>query len=268
MMHASQNPGLAIKYWNDSACRDLLRKRSARELVFLFDNARRGNYGGAYRGDICRIAVLMTESGFYMDLDVELSSPLINLIDCETTLRIAKGVDKSSLTNAIFATVANTTIMHAAIRNVVTWYRLFDFKVEDEKWDVFKWDVSNQFLGPSTITQAVHSECGCTFRISDYVRWIHRFTDIICPHRAQWICWPNIIRMHKVARVDCSSSVISVQCPQQRRAKYLELEKTGQGKGTILTGGIKSIDSQILGWTRFASCGDWGCGNGGYINHN
>lgn len=233
------NPLFDFVYWNDDACLDYIRKYFTEELAHTFSTASRGPYSGAYRGDICRTAVISREGGFYMDLDVQLAVPLLELIDFDTTFMNVRN------SNALFATIPNNPILQRAADMIVPWYQRYD---EGERTRL-KW------LGPSIFGEALESECGCKLK---------RNESQSCPQALQWKCRNNQIRLHEEVRIACSD-VASAECPKERIEAASHFAAFERG---LLTYAYKSLDGEVLGWPRFASCKILGCGGTGHASQN
>lgn len=235
--HIEGNPWFQFRYWDDDACLSYIKKYFSQELVQTYQNPQRGPYGGAYRGDICRTAVLAREGGFYLDLDVQLNVPLTELIDVDTTFMNVRD------SNAMFAAAPNCSILQRAVDLIIPWYQKYD----SGKQTYWRW------LGPSILMESLESECECT---------THRFDQAFCPQDLQWECGHNQIRLYDEQFLPCD--VVSEECPKDRQELVSKIEK-GKKEATFLKFAYTSVDGKTLGWPRFAGCTQIGCGADGHV---
>eukprot|EP00928_Gymnodinium_smaydae_P044590 TRINITY_DN29734_c0_g1_i1.p1 TRINITY_DN29734_c0_g1~~TRINITY_DN29734_c0_g1_i1.p1 ORF type:complete len:239 (-),score=28.62 TRINITY_DN29734_c0_g1_i1:104-784(-) len=109
--------GLKLRWLTDADCTAYLQEHYDAELLRLFKKEEKG----MLRGDICRAAVLAREGGFYMDLDLQLNSPLSQLIDDTTTFASAFSMDGFVL-NAILAVKPGCPVMKESLEFTKKWY--------------------------------------------------------------------------------------------------------------------------------------------------
>lgn len=223
----SRNKDFHVRYWGDDACLAYIRQHFAADLERIWNDARRGHYDGAYHGDICRTLVLYREGGFYMDLDVELAVPLIDLIDKNTTFMNVIG------SNALFATSPNSSILKQAVDGIHSWYKRHDS------------GENVTFLGPSVLGDALQSTCECG--------------ESSLYKQSKWKCKNHTIQLYKEVAISCSD--VSAECPADRR------QAASQGNMPQLNFAYKSLDGNVMAWPRFASCTVWGCGGTGWIGN-
>lgn len=110
------SPDMRVRYFNNNACHQYLQKHYS-DLVKFFDQ----EDNGSYKGDICRTAVLANEGGFYIDLDMQLRTPLKALVDDSTTFMTARSAEFGCL-NALMAAVPKSPAMLNTVEHIRKWY--------------------------------------------------------------------------------------------------------------------------------------------------
>lgn len=232
------NSEMRVNYMGDKDCREYLKQHYSNYLQDLFDNATVGQYSGAYRGDICRAAVLLREGGFYMDADLELTVPLRDLLNASTTfMSIRMDV---SLVNALMAAEPNSPILNHTLERIPKWYSM---NPKSRGW-----------LGPTTLTQGLMDVANKECRGQG-----------IKSHKkdAQWQCGSQQVRLHEERYIKCDKT--SAECPEERVQNVQLLRKNKQNDDHLLHGLFEAgALTKIVGWSRFASCGGYGCGGTGY----
>jgi len=104
------NPGIPVSWMDDTACRNYMIEMGESELVTLFDRA----LSGKYRSDLCRTLALYHRGGYYVDGDLELKIPFVQLVDSNTTFLSSWAVD-GDLLNAFIGVEKKSPIMKATL---------------------------------------------------------------------------------------------------------------------------------------------------------
>jgi len=229
------NPELRVRFLNDSACAEFIGSHYGAELLSAFSNER----VGAYKGDICRAAVVAVEGGFYADLDVQFRLPFSHLVDRRTTFMSAFD-SFCNLWNAIFAAEAGSSVMKAVVEQMVDWYRGNHTEAE--------------LMGTHTFLQGleavVASECPVHCG-----RGSHSATCGLswkAKGKLQFRCGAqHEIRLYREKKLTCGL-LPTEECPEGRM----------EGNGFFgLRFGIfePGIKGKLVGWSRFENCSDFGC---------
>lgn len=225
------SPGVRIRWLGDVACLKYLSDHFDHELVEIFKSETRGSF----RGDICRAAVLAREGGFYLDLDVELRVPLEQLVDHNTTFVSAFTEDQAIL-NAVLAASPGSAVMREVLTQIRLWYS-YGLPHQDE-------ETTSEFMGPVTMLRALRTvtqkECQRSRLFSKEL---------------QWPCGPNVVRLYYEHGLSCGWPGTEEECPPSRA------ESTFDG----VRYGIFTPEGELVAWPRFASCDDWGCNAGGWV---
>ncbi|CAK0843615.1 unnamed protein product [Prorocentrum cordatum] len=111
------NPELRVRFLNDSDCSDFIASNFGSDLHSAYINEKYG----AYRGDICRAAVVALEGGFYADLDMQFRVPFSEMVDDSTTFMSSFSKDCEIL-NAIFAAERGSKVMQRVLEEIKGWY--------------------------------------------------------------------------------------------------------------------------------------------------
>jgi hypothetical protein len=104
------NPGIPVSWMDDAACRNYMIEMGENELVALFDRA----LSGKYRSDLCRTLALYHRGGYYVDGDLEMKVPFVQLVDSNTTFISSWAVD-GDLLNAFIGVEKESPIMKATL---------------------------------------------------------------------------------------------------------------------------------------------------------
>lgn len=70
------DPNMTVKFLVDSNCTDLL-KEVDQELNLSLSNSFLAVTSGAFKSDLCRLAVLYLHGGYYFDIDMEVIQPIL-----------------------------------------------------------------------------------------------------------------------------------------------------------------------------------------------
>jgi hypothetical protein len=238
------SPDMHVRYFNNFACRKYL-KRHFSFMVEYFDK----EDNGSYRGDICRTAVIAKEGGFYIDLDMQLRTPLESLVDDSTTFMSARSATFGCL-NAIIASVPNNPVMLHTLENMRKWY-----SGEASQMGQLGTATMQRGLG-----EVMSAEC-------PQVLWQEAVQQFECGPR-------NSIRLFTeqlISHGDCSTWG-SVLCPKSRAKSDWEGVRFGlfDGKHMVLDDikeptpiQIAKTEQMFVGWSRFDDCAGLGCGLSG-----
>jgi len=226
------NPELMVRFLNDSECAEFIGRNYGADLLSAFSNER----VGAYKGDICRAAVVAVEGGFYADLDVQFRVPFSELVDPSTTFMSAFD-SFCNLWNAIFAAEPGSVVMKAVMESMVAWYK--------------KDHLESELMGTHTFYQglekAVASECplhcGPGIHPSCGLRWKAK-------GKLQFKCGrESTIRLYREKPLTCGKKATE-ECPQPRMEGFYGLRFGIYEPG---------VGGNLVGWSRFENCTDFGC---------
>jgi len=218
------NPGLTLRFLNDEACREFISQNFDFGLLSAFDNETHGSY----RGDICRAAVLAIEGGFYADVDVQFRVPFGDIVDEDTTFMSAIDIYCNVL-NALIATEQNSAVMQSVIAAIKGWYA--NPSASRPK---------GSFLGTVTMREG----------LNHVVSRDCPGMDITMPDRLQRACGSHHqFRFYKEAKIECNNQI---ECPLGRRNNSFP----GVRFGLFEPG---APERNLVAWSRFESCGKWGC---------
>jgi hypothetical protein len=235
------SPDMRVRYFNNNACRAYLLKHYTRDMAIYFDQEE----NGSYKGDICRTAVLANEGGFYIDLDMQLRTPLKGLVDDATTFMTAKSATSGCL-NAIMAAVPKSPVMLRTMEHIRLWYT-----GEDSH--------SGQ-LGTTALQRGI---TGMMRDSCPEVGWSDAYQ--------QFQCGPDhSIRLFSEQLVDNSdcSRWGKVICPESRAhsdfngLRYGIFDGRPDGMDTHTSPSAQDIltkEQMLIGWSRFESCKAFGC---------
>jgi len=222
------NPGLPVRWLDDAACRIFIRANFGSGLLSAFNSEPRG----AYRGDICRAAVLALEGGIYMDVDVQMHVPFSQLLDNNTTF-MASVTEYGDVMNALFAAERGSNIMQAVLHAIEDWYSERHPHPKTSGW-----------MGPQTMLHGMEKvaalECP-TVRLKSQ-------------QQLQHACGPHHqIRLYREQGLQCASG--AAECPPPRGKGF-----QGLRYGIFEPG----PERRLVAWSRFAACESWGCGYSGH----
>mmetsp|Transcript_10474 Transcript_10474/g.19284 ORF Transcript_10474/g.19284 Transcript_10474/m.19284 type:complete len:406 (+) Transcript_10474:87-1304(+) len=245
---SARSPNLSIRWLGDQACLEYLSKHFDDELQQFFRN----EVHGAFRGDICRSAVLLREGGFYMDLDVQLVMPLTALIDNATTFMAvyeAPEMSVGGMLNALMAVEPGSAVMNATLHEIRRWYRK---EVNTTGW-----------MGPVTLMRGLHKVVRdtCPCESVNLRKKVLHWHDV----EPQWQCGSHFFRFNVQRHLLCENPgsgrpYRASECPESRRTSRAYAVRQG-----FFMPGRKR---QLIGWPRPAWCSKSGCGYGGLDDHN
>jgi len=220
------HPHLAWRYLGDDSCRKYLQSHpSLSSLAKCFD----AEQTGMYRGDLCRTAVLYSEGGYYMDMDMELRVPVDQLVGNETTFFSALS-STNFIMNAIMAVRPSSPILNRTLEKMISWCREGMREIENVG--------THLLLGG--LQDFTKEKCG----ISDVAK---RFTEEGSAAPAEISCGGESVRLVFEKPVDCTTLHA---CGGRIR--------TGLSSYALFTGYPLSNDT-LVGWSRFAGCSHRGC---------
>lgn len=218
------NPGFQLRFLNDSACRDFIALNSGDELLSAFDQETKG----AYRGDICRAAVMALEGGFYADLDLQPRVPFTQMVSNDTTFMSVFDYSCNIL-NALFAAETGSEVMKQVLESMKNWYRTsFHMSIAKGGW-----------MGTRTMLGGLGR---FTFNSCKGQALVPRSTPF------QFQCGPHEhIRLYRELPVDCSRPG---ECPGARKGGF-----KGLSMGIFEPG----EERNLVAWSRFEDCTEYGC---------
>lgn len=243
---------LRVKYLNNRACRAYLAKSNP-ELVTFFDEEKHGSY----RGDICRAAVLAKEGGYYVDLDLQLSDPLHNLVDDATTFMTARADSDAGALNALIATVPENPVMLATLAHMRKWYHN-----KTSQTGIF---------GPVTMQRGLEEVMSqtCPER-----HWANAYMQFKCGSQHEFRLFTERLIGGNFAAGSCQKWGRKI-CPKHRArsqfggAKYGLFDTPEPFPGQKVWMGhitspskddIAAFEQRFIGWSRFDGCKGLGCG--------
>mmetsp|Transcript_81662 Transcript_81662/g.141985 ORF Transcript_81662/g.141985 Transcript_81662/m.141985 type:complete len:358 (+) Transcript_81662:37-1110(+) len=242
----SLNPELRVHYLGDAACQTYIQEHFDDELLQMFVTEKRGSF----RGDICRTSVLAHEGGFYTDLDMEWKVPLHSVVSELTSFMSAFG-DRGEVLNALMAAEPGSAVMSATLEQLRAWYRSGPRR-------------NGGWMGPVTLLQAlrdVHSSA-CPENVIFQKRQGAQSTQL------EWACGQQSFRLYQQRMLNCKPKARLMraamplaadpngECPPERARSSFD----GVRFGLFEPGS----SGRLIAWPRFASCGQWGCGGGGW----
>jgi len=242
----SLNPELKVRFLNDTDCSDFIASNFGSELHSAYVNEKYG----AYRGDICRAAVVALEGGFYADLDMQFRVPFSQMVDSTTTFMSSLSATCVML-NALFAAERGSKVMQYVVEAIKDWYKRNETTGEEDA-ETMKLPVMDVkgLMGTETMMHALEQvqqeECP---DVQVRTRTISQFGVQCGPHQN--------IRLYREHRFNCKPSYVNskkhTECTPGRMGTFEGLqygifepdEKTGQGA--------------LVAWSRFEACKVWGC---------
>jgi len=232
------NPELVVRFLNDKACEEFIDRNYGDEL----SNAFKHETVGYFRGDICRAAVIAIEGGFYADLDVQFKVPFSEMVDSGTTFMSAFD-SFCNLWNAIFAAEPQSTVMHAVIDSMKSWYN-------------GTMDTSG-LMGTKTfydgLNNVVKRDCLNKGRGSGDVHFKAR-------RKLQFQCGNhNQFRLYREMPLDCGSNKTkrdAEECPDARVNGFWGLRFGIYEPGVVNGAGTTG---KLVGWSRYEDCSYFGC---------
>jgi hypothetical protein len=247
----SNNPWLKLRYLGDGACSRYVREHF-KYLADDYDNEPRGEF----RGDICRTVVLFHEGGYYMDLDLDLRTPLSELVDNQTSFVSAFSMTNAvarqrmyggSMLNALMISVPNSKILASTLYHMISWYR-GDPSVP---WG----QTASIYVGTVTLWRGLAGVMACNCpqeRNLDQLWFDMKNETNQVP--LQWSCGQDSIRLYMERRLQCKN--ISTECPEERANSTFDLVRYG-----IFEPGPAR---NLIAWSRPAWCNVPGCAGGGH----
>jgi hypothetical protein len=101
------NPEYEYYFFSDKECKDYLYANYGQEYLDAFNKLK----PGAFKADFWRYAILAKEGGVYIDLDMKLTKPLREIVDCDTDFYVVKDVPDSAIYQAFIAVVSNHPVL-------------------------------------------------------------------------------------------------------------------------------------------------------------
>lgn len=225
------NPELRLRFLNDETCRGFISANFGTELQAAFAGE---NYG-AFRGDICRAAVLALEGGFYADLDLQLRVPFAELVDNRTTFMTAFSAYDCDVLNALIAVERGSTIMDSVLEAIQAWY--------------MGGDHGRLLMGTQTM-----------------LRGLDNVVAAVCPEvnirqggQLRFECGEHHnFRLYREEQLRCSGG-FPKECPPVRAQSKFH----GLKYGIFEPGATKYGIRKLVAWSRFENCTWHGCGERG-----
>jgi hypothetical protein len=237
-------PDLTVRYFNDHDCRRYLSEKNP-ELVKYFD----AETHGSYRGDMCRTSVLAQEGGFYIDLDMQLRTPLTNLVDDHTSFMTAISADSGCL-NALMATVPNNPVLHHTLARMSEWYS--------------NKTVGTGLLGPETLRYGVESVMNAN---CPWVSFSHAYSQVDCGDQAlRFFQERALFSGQLLGKCSMWGPII---CPDKRAMANSNILNFGLFDGNKdheeselwpTCEHVHRREKGMIGWSRYEDCDRQGCG--------
>lgn len=224
------NPGLKLRFLStDTDCRKFISENYGGDLLSNYD----GETRGAYRGDLCRAAVIALEGGFYADLDMEFKVPFSSMVDNATTFMSAFAKD-CDLLNAVFAAERGSEVMQSTLAAIHTWYKVGHAKHPPE-----------HLMGPATLMRGLQN---VSRHYCPDVRVLSKGPHV--PFRVT--CGPRQqFRLYREQGLKCKGAgADSKECPPGRKKGF-----EGRQFGIFEPG----PERHLVAYSRFESCSSWGC---------
>merc|ERR1712217_432693 len=180
----------------------------------------------SYREDICKVAVLYREGGFSMDMDVQLTVPLLNLIDDSTSFMAVRH------SNMLMAATPHNAILHNTVASILPWYEAFDSGTR------------RGFLGSAILEKGFRMSCKCGMNCN--------------PESTQVKCGTKNAKLYSKMRLACKTP--SPECPRNRINAISELQQNGLTAHHLTYGILSPRPRFLAGWSRFFWCREYGCG--------
>jgi len=231
------NPHLRVRFLNDTDCGDFIASNFGADLHSAYVNEKYG----AYRGDICRAAVVALEGGFYADLDMQFRVPFSEMVDGNTTFMSAFSRDCQML-NAIFAAERGSTVMQRVLETIKDWYSGIR-------------PATGGLMGIVTmmkgLQKVVQDECpGLNIK-----RDSSQGAGVQCgPHQTFQLYREQRFRCQKGMDTDHRYWKAHPECTRARAASDFEGLQYGIFRPDKRVG-----RGPLLAWSRFEACTGWGC---------
>mmetsp|Transcript_119164 Transcript_119164/g.315021 ORF Transcript_119164/g.315021 Transcript_119164/m.315021 type:complete len:320 (+) Transcript_119164:72-1031(+) len=233
------NPHLRVRFLNDSDCSDFIASNFGSDLHSAYVNEKYG----AYRGDICRAAVVALEGGFYADLDIQFRVPFSDMVDDDTSFMSSFSKDCEIL-NAMFAAERGSKVMHRVVEAVKDWYSgngptngLMGIVTMMHGLQKVVQDECPEISIQKESAQGHEVLCGPHHRFR-----LYREQHFRCPKGlGRWGQDPRYLQAHpECTPARANSNFIGVQYGIFRPGKHAER-------------------GPLLAWSRFEACKSWGC---------
>lgn len=213
---------IRLRWLSTDTCHSYIKKHYDKDLVHLFQHAE----PSFYKGDICRTAVLLREGGFYMDVDMQLSEPFLNLVDKDTTFMSARS-KIGGLLNGLMAAAPGSPVLQNTLNFMRKWYTSGAHR-----------DRHSGLMGTN-----------CT------LRGLEKVIQDNCPDLSlkatggilQWSCGDHVIRLYEEKELRCSGSLSpSPECPIERKQARSFLARIGIFRPEQ----PQRNSRELIGWTR------------------
>lgn len=246
-----ENPQLKLRYLGDIACSKYV-KQHFNFLSKAYDTEIRG----AFRGDICRTVVLFNEGGYYMDLDLDIRTPLNEFVDNETTFVSAFSITNAaarqrmyggSLLNALMIAVPKSKILASTLYHMISWYK-GDPSVPWGRTDL------GIYVGTLTLWRGLERVLSCNCRERNLDRLWFAMKNETKEVPLQWSCGQESIRLYMEKKINCTT--VGDECSEQRKNSTFDLVKYG----IFAPGPARNL----VAWSRPAWCTTAGCDSGGH----
>jgi len=232
---------LRPRWFGNTQCRNYIEEHYDEKFLHMFDNAG----PGFYKGDICRACILYQEGGFYIDVDVQLTVPLLQLVDEDTTFMSAYSIN-GDIFNGIIAAVPKSEILRETLQEITEWYNYLRFSRRHYK------NGSPWLMGTSTMFRG----------LGHVVRKACPTKDLkFMQNTSQWNCGPHVIRLYQEDRLICSMADGVGQppeCPTSRK----DAESCSLRFGLFLAGQQPIVGRSFIGWSKTSKCKSVVCTGG------
>mmetsp|Transcript_7738 Transcript_7738/g.11166 ORF Transcript_7738/g.11166 Transcript_7738/m.11166 type:complete len:142 (-) Transcript_7738:86-511(-) len=138
------------------------------------------------------------------------------------------------------ATTANNPVLLETLGEIRAWYNGTASHSDQS--------TSDGWMGPVTLLRGLRKivQKGCQGLDFQHARTL------------QWSCGEQAVRLYREQRVDCFHGATK-ECPGRRsQSRFLGLQFG-------IFAPSETLGRELVAWSRFADCGEWGCAAGGWL---
>lgn len=255
----ANNPMFTLRMLNDTACAGYVRAWGDED----FYNAYLQEHSGMIRCDVCRSAALFAEGGFYLDLDIDMPTPLLELVPAGTNF--AGLHDAFNFVIFPFASAARHAILQNSLVEMRDEMLLKKDPTDFSPMGLFGVDLMRRAVKNYTdwhcpISGDSEDHLVSSLKTALGLAGARHYNDL------HWTCGDDVLTLYHEENIDCHTP--SAECPMER----MQSKFSGTKFGIFDPGPPR----QIKGWSRFVSCGAPHCGahaqsilpEGPYRNNN
>jgi len=239
------NPELEVTWYDDGACVALLNATQP-AAVALFPKL-----WGPNKADLCRAAYLLEHGGFYVDVDVAMQVPFVELVGPETTFMTVKNPDydesgyDTGLNWALIASAPGSAIFREVIRLMVA--------SPPGRFGNCVREVCPEEWGPTTLDEAVQNLCPDGFPAP-------RTTDAVaCGERVRLYAEENMVHLMANMQADhLRNDVLRRAVAGRKHMQWLGLEFAIFAENPRLD--RARVPLRLIAYSRFDDCKAWNCG--------